>query len=97
MILMTEVDPAVAAILRALALEPLLVCWRSRPLVWKGIEKPEPESRCCRPSGIVGTVDEDSAPAVEALADVEEVLDTTEAFCACRRRSSSRVRRLTCR
>lgn len=30
----TEVDPVVAAMLRVLADEPLLVCRRSRPLVW---------------------------------------------------------------
>lgn len=84
----TEADPAVAAMLRALALDPLRV-WR-RPLD-DGIEKPVPESKCCLPSGIIGI----SWPVVEALAELEEALDTTEAFCAWRRRSSSRVRRLT--
>lgn len=85
----TEAEPAVAATLRALALDPLLV-WR-RPLE-DGIEKPVPESKCCLPSGIMGI----SWPEVEALAELEEALEATEAFCAWRRRSSSRVRRLTC-
>lgn len=84
-----EAEPAVAAMLRVLALEPLLL-WR-RPLV-EGIEKPELERRCDLPSVIMGT----SAPEAEALAELEEALDTTEAFCAWRRRSSSRVRRFTC-
>lgn len=95
--LTTEVEPAVAAMLRVLALEPLLVCRRSRPLVWEGIENPDPESRCCLPSGTMGIVDEDSRPEAEALAEVEEVLDATDTFCAWRRRSSSRVRRFTYR
>lgn len=83
-----EVEPVVAAMLRVLALDPLRVC--RRPLE-EGIEKPEPERRCCLPSGITGI----SAPEAEALADVDEAFDATEAFCAWRSRSSSRVRRLT--
>lgn len=70
-----EAEPVVAAMLRVLALDPLLVC--RRPLV-DGMEKPDPESRCCLPSGMMGI----SAPEVEAPAEVDEVLDTTEAFCA---------------
>lgn len=85
----TEAEPAVAARLRVLALEPVLL-WR-RALV-EGIEKPELERRCCLPSAIMGA----SAPEAEALAELDEALDTTEAFCAWRSRSSSRVRRLTC-
>lgn len=71
----TEAEPAVAAMLRVLALDPLRV-WR-RPLD-DGIEKPVPESRCCLPSGIMGI----SWPEVEAFAELEEALDATEAFCA---------------
>lgn len=84
----TEAEPVVAAMLRVLALEPLLVC--RRPLD-EGMEKPDPERRYCLPSGITGI----SAPAVEAPAEVDEVFDATEAFWAWRRMSSSRVRRLT--
>lgn len=84
----TEAEPVVAAMLRVLALDPLRVC--RRPLD-EGMEKPDPESRCCLPSGITGI----SAPEAEALAEVDDAFDTTEAFCAWRRRSSSRVRRLT--
>lgn len=83
-----EAEPAVAAILRVLALDPLRVC--RRPLD-EGIEKPDPESRCCLPSGMTGI----SAVEAEALAEVEDALEATEAFWAWRRRSSSRVRRLT--
>lgn len=86
----TEFEPAVAAILRPLALEPLRL-WR-RPLD-EGIEKPVPESRCCLPSGIMGI----SWPEREAFAELDEALEATEAFCVCRSRSSSRVRRFTCR
>lgn len=70
-----EAEPMVAAMLRALALELLLLCLR--PLD-EGIEKPEPVSRCCLPSGMMGT----SAPGPVALAEVEEAFDTTEAFWA---------------
>lgn len=83
-----EAEPAVAAMLRVLALDPLRVC--RRPLD-EGMEKPDPESRCCLPSGMTGI----SAAEAEALAEVDDAFDTTEAFCAWRRRSSSRVRRLT--
>lgn len=69
----TEAEPAVAAMLRVLALDPLLVC--RRPLD-DGMENPDPVRRCCLPSGITGT----SAPEAEALADVEEVLEATEAL-----------------
>lgn len=87
--LVTEADPAVAAMLRPLALEPLRL-WR-RPLE-EGIEKPVPESRCCLPSGIMGM----SWPEAGAFAELEEAFDATEALWAWRRRSSSRVRRFTC-
>lgn len=69
-----EADPAVAAMLRPLALEPLRL-WR-RPLD-EGMEKPVPESRCCLPSGMIGI----SWPEAEALAELEEVLDATEVLC----------------
>lgn len=71
----TEDEPAVAAMLRVLALEPLLVC--RRPLE-DGMEKPDPESRCCLPSGMMGI----SPPEAEALAELEDALDATEALCA---------------
>jgi hypothetical protein len=49
-----------------------------------GMENPEPERRDC------------SATSWDELAaEVEEVLDTTEAFWAARRSDSSRVKRLT--
>lgn len=51
-----------------------------------GIEKPEPDKR-----GVSGW----TASWVELAADVDEVLETTEAFWAARRRDSSRVKRLT--
>lgn len=79
-----ETDPAVAVKLRALVLEE--VRWCRRPLV-RGWENPEPALRCCSETWV------DSAP--EAVADVEEVSDTTEAFWAARRMESSRVSRLT--
>lgn len=49
------------------------------------MEKPAPDIR--------------SGPGVPSapLADVDEVLDTTEAFWAARKSDNSRVRRLTCR
>lgn len=69
----TEAEPAVAAMLRPLALEPLRL-WR-RPLD-EGIEKPVPESRCCLPSGMVGI----SGPVEEAFAELDDALDATEAL-----------------
>lgn len=72
----------IMAWLRALWLED--VRWCRRPLV-DGIENPEPEIK-----SVAGVP---SAPLT--LAEVDDVLDTTEAFCAARRIDSSRVRRLT--
>lgn len=77
-----------AVMLRVLALEG--VRWWRRVVV-RGWEKPEVEVRCCEDGSGTWV---DSAP--DALADVEEALDTTEAFWAARRSDSSRVRRLTC-
>jgi hypothetical protein len=81
--------PATAVKLRALVLDAVRWC---RRLVVKGCEKPEVEVRCWDDGSATWV---DSVP--DALADVEEALDTTEAFCAARRSESSRVRRLTWR
>lgn len=51
-----------------------------------GMEKPDPERR---EMSLAGSW-------VDAPAEVEEVLDTTDAFCAALRRVNSRVRRFTC-
>lgn len=64
------VEPAVAATLLVLALDVLRLC----RLLVEGMENPDPDSRCCLPSGIMGI----SAP--DPLADVDDALDTTEAF-----------------
>lgn len=62
-----------------------------RRFVVRGWEKPEVDVKCWDEGSGTWV---DSVP--DALAEVEEALDTTEAFWAARRRESSRVSRLTC-
>jgi hypothetical protein len=81
---------AVAVELRALVLDA--VRWWRRVVV-RGWEKPEVEVRCCWDDDGSAATWVDSVP--EALAEVEDALDTTEAFWAARRRKSSRARRFT--
>ncbi len=89
---MTEVaaplEPATAVWLRELVFEYVRWCWR--PAV-DGMEKPDPERRGCVLSETRG-----GSAAPEAPAEVDDVFDTTEAFCAARNSESSRVRRFTC-
>jgi len=83
---MEEVDtePAIAVKLRALVLDDVRWCTGAR---W--CASPGPDAACWpSPSNA------DSVP--EALADVEEAFETTDAFWAARSIVSSRVRRLTC-
>lgn len=80
-----DTEPAFATKLRALVLEEVRRCRRS---VVKGWENPEPAFRRCGSETWAASVP-------DALADVEEALDTTEEFWAARRRDNSRVKRLT--
>ena len=79
-----ETDPAWAVRLRTLALEE--VRWWAGARWWAS---PGPAA-VWYPSAI------SAGSAADALADVEDVLEATDALWAARRRVSSRVRRLTC-
>lgn len=80
----TEAEPAIAVWLRVLAFEAVRWCRRELLDGTAGVEKAAPERRWV------------SAGASVVLdADVEDALETTEAFWATRRSCSSRVRRFT--
>lgn len=79
-------EPTKPVWLRVLVLDE--VRWWRRP-VDEGIENPDPDSR-----GFGSETCGCSAFAA-ALFEVEDVLDTTDAFCAARSSDSSLVRRLT--
>lgn len=82
------VDPAVAAWLKLRALVLELVRWCRLSALVEGTGNPGPDKRCV-------STKEDCGWSAVVEAEVDEVLETTDEFCAARRTVKSRVSRFT--